>query len=38
MMTENKILERTFDFSLQIIQLYKVLIENKEFVLSKQLL
>ncbi|MCX6208008.1 MAG: four helix bundle protein [Bacteroidetes bacterium] len=38
MKTENKILEKSFDFSLQIIQLYKILVENKEFVLSKQLL
>lgn len=38
MKTENKILEMTFDFSLQIISLYKILIEKKEFVLSKQLL
>ena len=38
MKTENKIQEMSFDFSLQIIQLYKILVENKEFVLSKQLL
>lgn len=38
MKTENRILEMTFDFSLQIISLYKVLVEKKEFVLSKQLL
>ena len=38
MKTENKILEMFFDFSLQVIQVYKILIENKEFVLSKQLL
>lgn len=38
MKTENRILELSFDFSLSIIQLYKQLIENKEFVLSKQLL
>jgi four helix bundle protein len=38
MKTENKILEISFDFSLQIIALYKKLIENKEFVLSRQLL
>jgi four helix bundle protein len=36
--TENKILELTFDFSLQIIALYKELVNQKEFVLSKQLL
>ena len=38
MKTENKILEMSFDFSLQIISLYKILIEKKEFILSKQLL
>lgn len=38
MKTENKILDLTFDFSIQIIALYKNLIEHKEFVLSKQLL
>ena len=38
MKTENKILELSFEFSLQIIQLYKILVENKEFVISKQLL
>ena len=38
MKTENKILELSFEFSLQIIQLYKILVEKKEFVLSKQLL
>jgi four helix bundle protein len=38
MKTENKILELSFDFSLSIIELYKQLIVNKEFVISKQLL
>ncbi len=38
MKTENKILDLSFEFSLQIIQLYKILIEQKEYVLSKQLL
>ena len=38
MKTENKILDLTFDFSLQIIGLYKELVSQKEFVLSKQLL
>jgi len=38
MKTENKILEMSFDFSIQIIGLYKILIANKEYVLSKQLL
>jgi four helix bundle protein len=38
MKTENKILELTFDFSLKIIGLYKILTEQKEYVISKQLL
>lgn len=38
MKTENKILDLSFEFSLQIIQLFKILVEKKEFVLSKQLL
>lgn len=38
MKTENKIFEMTFDFSLQIIGLYKELVDKKEFVLSKQVL
>ena len=38
MKSGNKILEMSFDFSIQIIGLYKQLIENKEYVLSKQLL
>ena len=38
MKSDNKILEMSFDFSIQIIGLYKQLIENKEYVLSKQLL
>src|SRR6188474_971089 len=38
MKSENKILELSFEFSLKIIDLYKILIEKKEFVLSKQLL
>lgn len=38
MKTENKIVEMTFDFSLQIIDLYKVLLAKSEYVLSKQLL
>ncbi len=38
MASENKILEMSFEFSLQIIGLYRKLIENKEFILSKQLL
>lgn len=38
MKTENKILEMSFDFSLQIITLYKRLVDSKEYILSKQLL
>lgn len=38
MKSENKILDLSFDFAIQIIGLYKILIEQKEFVISKQLL
>ena len=38
MKEDNKILNLTFDFSIQIIGLYKVLIQHNEFVISKQLL
>lgn len=38
MKTENKILELTFDFSPQVILLYKSLIQQNEYVMSKQLL
>ena len=38
MKAENKILELTFNFSLQIIELYKQLVQQNEYVLSKQLL
>lgn len=38
MKTGNKILEMSFDFSLQIITLYKKLTDSKEYILSKQLL
>ena len=38
MMKENIIKDKSFKFSLQIIQLYKELQSNKEYVLSKQLL
>ena len=38
MKTENPILEMSFEFSLKIIDLYKKLIDKKEFVISKQLL
>ena len=37
-MKNNIILEKTFDFSIDIINLYKNMINNKEYVLSKQLL
>ncbi len=35
---DNIILSKTFDFSLSVIELYKMLINQKEFVISKQLL
>ena len=38
MMKDNLIKNKTFQFSLSIISLYKQLIEEKEFILSKQLL
>ena len=38
MKKENIILDKSFDFALQIIELYKKLSAEKEFVLSKQLL
>ena len=38
MKSENKILELSFDFAITIIDLYKKLVEKKEFILSKQLL
>lgn len=38
MKKENIILDRTFNFALKIIGLYKQMTEQKEFVLSKQLL
>lgn len=34
---DNIILSKTFDFALSIITLYKLLIDKKEFVLSKQI-
>jgi len=37
-MNERKIDERSFDFALMIVEVYKFLLEKKEFVLSKQLL
>jgi len=38
METKTKILDLSFDFSLKIIGLYKELIKQHEYVLSKQLL
>lgn len=38
MKSENIIQEKSFNFALRIIQLYKQLISEKEFVISKQLL
>lgn len=38
MKEDNKILNLTFDFSLEIISLYKLLIQHNEYVISKQLL
>jgi len=35
---ENIIIKKSYDFSLQIVLLYKKLIERKEYVLSKQIL
>ena len=37
-MRENIIKIKSFDFALRIVKLYKLLIEEKEFILSKQLL
>jgi four helix bundle protein len=38
MKEDNKILNLTFDFSIQIIGLYKTLVQQNEYVISKQLL
>ncbi|MDR9419273.1 four helix bundle protein [Gracilimonas sp.] len=38
MKNENIVLDKSFNFALSIIGLYKVLIKHKEYVLSKQLL
>lgn len=35
---KNPILDKLFQFSLKIIELYKLLIGRKEFIISKQLL
>mgnify|MGYP000869971896 FL=1 len=37
-MKENVIKEKSFLFAIEIVSLYKILVERKEFVLSKQLL
>jgi four helix bundle protein len=37
-MKENLIVDRTFQFALSVVHLYKQLIEHKEYILSKQLL
>lgn len=39
-MSENKnfLLEKTFSFALEIIEIFKILNQKKEFILSKQLL
>ena len=37
-MEDNTVQKKSFDFALQIIDLYKVLRKEKEFVISKQLL
>lgn len=37
-MRENPILDKTFEFALLMIKLYKFLQENKEYVISKQIL
>ena len=34
----NVIKEKSFEFAVEIVYLYKVLVEKKEFVLSKQIL
>jgi len=37
-MKENLIQSKSFDFALQIVDLYRVMLKNKEYILSKQLL
>lgn len=37
-MKENLIQSKSFEFALQIVDLYRVMLENKEYILSKQLL
>ena len=38
MKKDNIILEKTFDFALSVIELYKEMSEQKEYILSKQIL
>ena len=38
MKKDNLILEKSFDFALKIIELYKLLVEENEYVISKQIL
>lgn len=38
MKRENVIIDKTFDFALSIIELYKHMTEQKEYILSKQIL
>ena len=38
MKKDNIILEKTFDFALSVIELYKEMTEQKEYILSKQIL
>lgn len=38
MKSENKILEMSFNFALEIVALYKLIVDKKEFILSRQLL
>jgi four helix bundle protein len=38
MARENIVKEKSFSFAVEIVSIYKILIEKKEFILSKQLL
>ena|SRR3989344_2363513 len=37
-MKENLVQNKSFEFSLKLIKLYKILIKNNEYIISKQLL
>ena len=37
-MKQNIIYDKSFEFALKIIELYKILLSNKEYIISKQLL